>query len=166
MSVRSLCFEPATVLRESAKPVERFAEALQLLAADMIDTMYASEGIGLAAPQIGHSLQLFVANPSQQRGREVVVANPVIELSSGRASVVEGCLSVPDVWERVRRAGRVRLRGYDIRGTPLIIDAEGLLAVVLQHEVDHLRGRLFIDRLSWFRRRRLKLKATPPRRLQ
>lgn len=129
------------------------------MARDMIETMYANDGIGLAAPQIGQGLQMFIANPSQQRGREVVVVNPVLEATEGRATIVEGCLSVPNVWERVRRAARVRLRGQDAGGKPLSIEADGLLAIVLQHEFDHLQGRLFTDRLSWWRRCLVKLKA-------
>lgn len=154
MAVRPLCIEPHPVLRGIARPVEAFTKDLQRLAQDLIDTMYASDGIGLAAPQIGLDLQVFVANPSQERGRELVVVNPALEAAEGRAGVVEGCLSLPEVWDRVRRAARVRLRGHDVRGRPLTCDAQGLLAIILQHEFDHLQGRLFIDRLSWLRRRR------------
>ena len=152
MSVRPLCVEPHPVLRRSTRPVEVFSEEIRRMARDMIETMYANDGIGLAAPQIGQDLQVFIANPSQERGREVVVVNPVLESSEGRAAVVEGCLSVPNVWERVRRAARVRLRGQDMEGKPLLLEAGGLLAIVLQHELDHLQGRLFIDRVSWWRR--------------
>ena len=155
MSVRPLCVEPHPVLRRSARPVEAFSEETRQMARDMIETMYANDGIGLAAPQIGQNLQLFIANPSQERGKEVVVVNPVLESAEGRAVIIEGCLSLPNVWERVRRAARVRLRGQDLGGRPVAIEADGLLAIVLQHEVDHLQGRLFIDRLSWWRRCRI-----------
>jgi peptide deformylase len=154
MSIRPLCVAPHPVLRRAARVVEVFGEDLQRMARDMIETMYANDGIGLAAPQIGQDLQLFIANPSQQRGREVVVVNPVLESAEGRMAVVEGCLSLPDVWERVKRASRVRLRGQDTAGAPLVIEADGLMAVVLQHEFDHLQGRLFIDRIPWWRRLR------------
>jgi len=159
MSVHPLCVEPHPVLRQAARPVKVFSEELQQMARDLIETMYANDGIGLAAPQIGQDLQMFIANPSQERGREVVVVNPVLESSEGRAVIVEGCLSVPNVWERVKRAARVRLSGRDAEGEPLAIEADGLLAIVLQHECDHLQGRLFIDRLSWWRRCVVKLKA-------
>ena len=161
MAVRPLCIEPHPVLRGIARPVEAFTKDLKRLAHDLIDTMYANDGIGLAAPQVGVDLQLFVANPSQERGRELIVVNPALEAAEGRAGVVEGCLSLPDVWERVRRAARVRMNGYDVTGRPLTCEAQGLLAIILQHEFDHLQGRLFIDRLSWLRRRRAlaKLKA-------
>ena len=150
-----MCLAPHPMLRTKARPVQAFTNELRRLAQDLVETMYAHEGIGLAAPQIGQGVQVFVANPSQQRGREVVVVNPVLEAMEGRVSLVEGCLSLPDIWERVKRAARVRLRGQDAFGKPLVVDAGGLLAIALQHEFDHLQGRLFIDRLSWFRRRRL-----------
>ena len=159
--IRPLCIEPDPVLRGIARPVEAFTKDLQRLARDLIETMYANDGIGLAAPQVGLELQVFVANPSQQRGQELVIVNPSLEAAGGRAGIVEGCLSLPNVWDRVRRAARVRVRGYDVAGRPLVIEAQGLLAIVLQHEFDHLQGRLFVDRLSWLRRRRalIKLKA-------
>lgn len=159
MSVLPLCVLPHPVLRQQAQPVDSFTRGLRRMAMDLIDTMYANDGVGLAAPQVGWSLQLFVANPSQQAGRELVVANPVLEPSGGRAGIVEGCLSVPKAWHRVRRSARVQLRGQDLSGHPLVLEAEGLLAIVLQHEVDHLDGRLFIDRLSWWQRRRLLWRA-------
>jgi peptide deformylase len=143
------------MLRETARPVTAFTRSLQRLARDLVDTMYAHDGIGLAAPQVGEGVALFVASPTQARGGELIVANPVLEAARGRTAMTEGCLSLPEVWGRVTRAARVRLRGQDLAGRPLVLEAEGLLAVVLQHEADHLQGRLFIDRLSWLRRRRL-----------
>ncbi|MBI4342480.1 MAG: peptide deformylase [Candidatus Omnitrophica bacterium] len=155
MAVHPLCVEPHPVLRTPARPVDQFSDDLRRLARDLIDTMYANDGIGLAAPQIGRDVQVFVANPTQQRGREVLLVNPVLEAVTGRAGVVEGCLSLPEIWERVKRAARVRLSGWDLDGKPVEVEADGLLAIVLQHEFDHLHGRLFIDRLSWFRRQRV-----------
>jgi peptide deformylase len=154
MPIRPLCLEPHPVLRGVARPVEAFTKELRRIVADLIETMYANDGIGLAAPQVGLDLQLFVANASQQRGRELVVVNPAIESADGRASVVEGCLSLPQIWDRVRRSARVRMRGWDQAGRPILVEAEGLQAIVLQHEFDHLHGRLFVDRLSWLRRKR------------
>ena len=156
MSVQSLCFAPHPVLRRKARPVEAFTHEVRRMARDLIETMHANDGIGLAAPQIGEDVQMFVANPSQRRGKEMVVVNPTLDRVTGRAVIVEGCLSVPDVWERVRRASHVRVSGQDPFGKPITIEADGLLAIVLQHEFDHLEGRLFIDRLSWFRRQRLR----------
>jgi peptide deformylase len=152
MAVLSLCFAPHALLRAVAQPVEDFNRELQRFAQDLIDTMHANQGVGLAAPQVGRSMQMFVASPSKDKGRELVVVNPVVAFAGGRAVLVEGCLSLPNQWERVKRAARVRLTGQDMYGKPLALEAEGLLAIILQHEVDHLQGRLFIDRLSWFRR--------------
>ena len=161
MSALPLGLEPHAVLRARTQPVTDFSQALRTLAQDLIDTMYAHDGIGLAAPQVGHVLQLFVVNPSQERGRELIVVNPVLEATRGRVTIKEGCLSLPNVWERVRRAARVRVTGQDVSGRPLTLEADGLLAIVLQHECDHLEGRLFIDRLSWFRRVRLGVRVRP-----
>lgn len=153
MSVQALCHEPHPVLRIESRPVRAFTEEIRRLCQDLIDTMYAHDGIGLAAPQIGQAVQAIVVNPSQICDREVVLLNPVLEAAEGRAGIVEGCLSLPRIWHRVSRAARVRVRGRDAAGRALTLEAEGLLAIVLQHEVDHLQGRLFIDRLPWFRRR-------------
>lgn len=166
MSVLPLSLEPDAVLRKKSRPVEAFTPEIRRMARDLIETMYANDGIGLAAPQIGQDLRMFVANPSQKRGREMVVVNPVLEGSRGKAVIVEGCLSVPQVWERVRRASHIRLSGQNVFGKPLAIEADGLLAIVLQHEFDHLEGRLFIDRLSWLRRRRAAFVVHRCRRLR
>lgn len=156
MSVQSLCLEPDPFLRAEARPVDTFDGGVRRLARDLIDTMYAHDGIGLAAPQIGQDLAVFVANPSQQMGKELVLVNPVITACRGHASVTEGCLSLPKVWHKVGRASHVSMTGRDPSGREISIEADGLLAIVLQHEFDHLQGRLFIDRLSWFGRRRAK----------
>lgn len=155
MAVRPLCVEPHPVLRTPARPVEQYADDLRRLVRDLVDTMYANDGIGLAAPQIGSDVQVFVANPTQQRGKEFVVVNPVLDAARGRAGIVEGCLSLPKTWEKVRRSAHVKLSGLNVDGRRIEVEADGLFAIVLQHEFDHLRGRLFIDRLSWFRRRRI-----------
>ena len=152
MSIHPLCLDPHPTLRRPAQPIDAFTTQLRRVAADMIETMHAHDGVGLAAPQIGLNIQLFVANASRRRGKELIVTNPVIAMTQGRAAVVEGCLSVPNLWERVARAARVRITGQDVWGKPMACEADGLLAIILQHEIDHLRGRLFIDRLSWIRR--------------
>jgi len=157
--VRSLCFESHPMLRAKTRRVEQFTKELRELARDMVETMYANRGIGLAAPQVGVDLQLFIASPEQQRGQELIIANPVLEALDGRASIVEGCLSVPNVWERVKRSARVRISGQQLDGRPVTLEADGLLAIVLQHEADHLDGRLFLDRLSWLRRARVRVMA-------
>ncbi len=159
MSVLPLCVDPHPILRQPVRPVTASTDEIRRLAHDMIETMYASDGIGLAAPQVGRDLQLFIANPSQQRGKELVLLNPVLEEARGRMSVVEGCLSLPNVWERVTRAATVRMSGQDLKGQPVRVEAEGLMAIVLQHEWDHLQGHLFVDRLPWLRRCRVGIKT-------
>jgi len=158
MGVLPLCLAPHPILRKKARPIETFNRELRQFATQLIETMYANDGIGLAAPQVGQDVQAFVANPSQRRGRELVMVNPVLDLAIGRAGVVEGCLSLPNIWERVRRAARIRMRGQDLSGKPVAVETDGLLAIVLQHEFDHLQGRLFIDHLSWLRRCRLAIR--------
>ncbi len=150
-----LSIEPDPVLRSPAQPVMAVNAKISRLARDMIETMYANDGIGIAAPQVGESFQLFVANPWRERGKELVVLNPVIESSRGRVLGTEGCLSLPGVWGRVRRAASLRMSGQNLQGRRFTLRADGLLAVVLQHEFDHLQGKLFVDRLSWLQRRRL-----------
>ena len=163
MSVQRVCMGSHPILRQKAQPVETFSQSLRRLASDLLDTMYANQGVGIAAPQVGYSLQIFIANPSQERGEELIVINPVLEKAIGRTSITEGCLSIPGIWKPIKRAKHICMRGQDIRGKSFVIDAEGLLAVVLQHEFDHLQGRLFIDRLSWLQRRAL---ASAPSRLE
>jgi peptide deformylase len=159
MSVRELTFDPHPILRAAARPVEVFDGGVRRLSRDLIETMYAHDGIGLAAPQIGSSLAVFVANPSQRPGKELVMVNPVMTACRGRASVTEGCLSLPKAWHKVGRAAYVCMTGREPSGREISIEAEGLLAIVLQHEYDHLQGRLFIDRLSWLSRRRVQRAA-------
>lgn len=145
MSIRPLAIELHAALHRAAKPVDRFDAALRTLVRDMLATMYAHDGVGLAAPQIGVSLQVFVLNPSLKIGRELAVVNPIIEDARGEAAIVEGCLSLPEHWQKVARRATLRLRGVDPYGEPIDLAAEGLLAVVIQHETDHLRGRLISD---------------------
>lgn len=154
MSILPLCFEPDPILRAVAKPIDRVTPAIRELAKDMIQTMHDRDGIGLAAPQIGKDIQLFIANPTQEPGKELVVINPTVIPIRGQASIVEGCLSLPNIWEKVRRSQVVRLQGQDLSGKPIDLEADGLLALVAQHEMDHLLGHLFIDRLSWLKRQR------------
>ena len=155
MSVLSLTIEPNPILRTAALPVLEVTDETRKLAKDMLNTMYAHDGIGIAAPQVGRNLQLCIANPTQNRGKELVLLNPTIVATQGKVSFVEGCLSVPHVWGKVKRWAKIRLKAQDMEQQTLEIEAEGLLAVVLQHECEHLQGKLFIDRLSWFERRRL-----------
>ena len=134
------------VLREPARPVERFDDALRRLADDMIQTMRDAPGVGLAAPQVGRSLRLIVFEVGDDPPRPL--ANPVLRDEWGEQIGEEGCLSVPGLYYPVRRHQRVQAEGYDLDGHDVSIEASELLARVLQHEVDHLDGVLFLDRLD------------------
>jgi peptide deformylase len=134
------------VLREPALPVEEFDEALRRLSDDMVVTMHEAPGVGLAAPQVGRSLRLIVFDVGEDGPR--AVANPVLRDEWGDQLEEEGCLSLPGLYYPVSRAMKVWAQGHDLDGREVTIEAEELLARVLQHEVDHLNGVLFIDRLD------------------
>lgn len=135
------------VLREKARPVERFDERLTLLVHDMIETMYDAPGVGLAAPQIGVSIRLVVFDDGSGAGARAM-ANPEIFGLEGEEVHEEGCLSVRGPYAELGRALRLRARGFSLKGEPVEFEAEGLLARIMQHECDHLDGILFIDGLS------------------
>lgn len=139
------------VLREPARPVEEFDDALRRLAADMIETMHDAPGVGLAAPQVGRSIRLLVFDVGE--GPRALV-NPTLSGFEGEQIGEEGCLSIPGLYFDVRRAMRVTAEGFDPEGKPVRIEGEDLLARVLQHEVDHVDGILFIDRLDEETRKR------------
>jgi len=157
---------PDGVLREKAREVTEIKKELQHLIDDMAETMYAAPGLGLAAVQVGVLHRLIVFDVAHRDGgaRELkVIINPCITHAEGEITHEEGCLSVADFSAEVRRHGRVTVKGLDRDGKPISLTGEGLLAVVLQHEVDHLDGILFIDRISRLKRgmylRRLKKQA-------
>ncbi|MFO7178420.1 MAG: peptide deformylase [Pseudomonadota bacterium] len=157
MATRTVLKYPDPRLREIAKPVEQVTDEIRALVDDMAETMYASKGCGLAAPQIGVSLRVFVVDcagedePSDLR----IFINPEIVESRGTQMWSEGCLSLPGVSEEIKRAERVRVRALDREGRPFELEADGLLAVAIQHELDHLNGVLMIDKLSAFKRRKM-----------
>jgi peptide deformylase len=134
------------VLRERARPVEAFDDALRRLADDLFETMYDAPGVGLAANQVGLQTACFVFDDHD--GHSGFVANPVLDGSEGEQTDSEGCLSIPGPYADTPRAMRVRLRGRDLDGRPLELAGEGLLARIFQHETDHLDGHLYIDRLD------------------
>lgn len=155
---------PDPRLREVAAPVGTVDEDVRSLADDMLETMYAAPGIGLAATQVGVDRRVCVIDISDYKNEPRVFINPVIDWREGEQESEEGCLSIPGVYERVRRAERVGVRALDRHGAPFELEAEGLLAVCIQHEVDHLDGRLFIDHLSALKRRRIDKRLTKQRR--
>ncbi len=154
--IRPILFYPDKRLREPGKKVEKFDAELHQLIDDMAETMYAAPGVGLAAPQIGVSKRLFIVDvatgddePSDLR----VFINPEIVAKEGETTFNEGCLSFPGIREDVDRAERVTVRALDKDGNPFELEADGLLAIAIQHENDHLNGDLMIDHLSVLRRR-------------
>jgi peptide deformylase len=134
------------VLREPARPVERFDRALRQLAKDMTETMYEAPGVGLAAPQVGISLRLFVFDDGEHG--PMFVANPELLDAEGEVTEEEGCLSIPGPYHPTTRFRKIRCRGLDVKGKPHDLIGEGLLARIFQHEADHLDGKLYIDRLD------------------
>jgi peptide deformylase len=143
------------VLRRRAAPVESVTPEIRRLAADMVDTMYDEVGIGLAAPQVGISMRLMVVGDEEGRGVQVLV-NPAITAQGGTITAEEGCLSLPGIFAHVTRSEWVTLQAQDLEGQPVSITARGLRARVFQHELDHLDGVLFIDRLEPVLRDRIK----------
>ena len=149
MALMEITEFPERVLKEAGAPVEKFDGELAKLVADMFETMYAAEGVGLAAPQVGLSLRLFVMDCE---GVKLVAANPEILSAGGEQEGEEGCLSVGKIHAPLKRAARARLRAQDVQGRWFEREAEGLAARCLLHETDHCDGLLFIDRLSPLRR--------------
>lgn len=158
MSVRPVRVYGDPVLRQRALPVEDFDDTLRQLVADMRETMRAYRGVGLAANQVGVLQRVVVVEVPV--GEEQLVAmtliNPELSEATGTGISEEGCLSIPGIFEDVRRAHHVRVRALDIEGKSLVFTAEGYLACVVQHEVDHLNGVLFVDRLSMLKRQFLR----------
>lgn len=142
------------VLRQRAEHVAELTTEVRSLIDDMVETMYAAPGVGLAAPQVGVPLRVFVADPSVGRNADdlVVLVNPAVVEEEGVQSEEEGCLSVPGFAATVRRPSRLVVRGLDRDGEPIEVEGTGLLARALQHELDHLDGSLFLDRLRGLRR--------------
>jgi len=146
MAIRKIHTIEDPVLRQKAKKVHRFDPSMQKLVEDMFETMHAANGVGLAAPQIGLSIRVFVA---EFEDRKVAMFNPEIVKAEGEALGTEGCLSIPGyIGENIRRATKIQVKGLDARGKPIKVNAEDWFARILQHEIDHLDGILFLDRLD------------------
>jgi len=154
MSVREIHTWPSEVLRKKAAPVDKVDEDLRRLIDDMVETMYAAPGIGLAAPQVGVSKRLIVIDLSSgmEKDQLVVLANPELVSAEGEVVSEEGCLSLPELSVKICRAAKVVVRGLDPEGRSVEVQGEDLLARALQHEIDHLDGLLLIDRVNPLRR--------------
>lgn len=155
---------PDPRLRTVARPVEAVDDTLRRLIDDMFETMYAAPGIGLAATQVDVHLRLLVLDVSEDQGRPMVFINPEILAEDGHQVYQEGCLSVPGIYADVKRANRIRVRALDREGREFELEADGLLAVCIQHEMDHLAGKVFVDYLSPLKREQVKKKLAKQQR--
>jgi peptide deformylase len=165
MAILTILEYPDPRLRKVAAPVAAVTAEIRKLIADMAETMYAAPGIGLAATQVDVHKRVIVMDLSETRDQLRVFVNPEILSAEGEAECEEGCLSVPGYYDKVTRAAKVRVRALDQNGAPYEFDAEGLLAVCIQHEIDHLAGKVFVDHLSPLKRARLSARARKKQRL-
>lgn len=156
---------PDPRLHKKAAPVERVDESIRRLAADMAETMYAAPGIGLAATQVDVHKRVIVIDVSEDKSSLLTLINPVILERDGEQVFEEGCLSVPGIYDRVTRAEHVRVRSLRLDGESFEFDAEGLLAVCVQHEMDHLEGKVFVEYLSRLKQTRIRSKLEKQARI-
>lgn len=166
MSSLEILTFPDARLRNKANPVARVDNDIRRIVDDMFQTMYEAPGIGLAAIQVGIPLRIVVIDISEHRDSPLCFINPEILSREGAVQTEEGCLSVPGFYEPVERAERVEARALDREGTAFEVAAKGLLAVCIQHEIDHLDGKLFVDYLSSLKRQRIRKKLEKDRRQQ
>lgn len=158
MAILPILHYPDPRLRNKAAPVEHVDDAIKTLVSDMFETMYQAPGIGLAAPQVNVSRRVIVIDISEQRDAPLCLINPEILAKEGVEQMEEGCLSVPGIYEPVQRARQIRVRALDRDGNLFEMTADDLLAVCIQHEIDHLDGKLFVDYLSQLKRDRIRRK--------
>ncbi len=158
MAVLSILRYPDPRLYKKAKLVTEFDAGLRTLVENMAETMYAAPGVGLAATQVDVHRQVIVIDISRDKSQLCVLINPEITEREGQQYCDEGCLSVPGIYEPVERAERIKVRALDQQGEPFALDADGLLAVCIQHEMDHLQGKVFVDHLSRLKQSRIKAK--------
>ncbi len=164
MAILKILQYPDERLHKVARTVEAVTEDTRRLVRDMAETMYAAPGVGLAATQVDVHQRVIVIDVSETHDQLLVLINPELVASSGECLREEGCLSVPGIYEDVRRAERVSVRALDESGKPFTLDAEGLLAVCVQHEMDHLRGKVFVEYLSHLKQSRIRAKLKKHRR--
>ena len=164
MAILEILHYPDKRLRTVADPVDEVDDSVRTLVDDMFETMYAAPGIGLAATQVNVHKRVLVMDLSEEKNEPLCLINPEILDSEGVEQTEEGCLSVPDIFETVERAERVTVRALDRDGKEFTLEADGLLAVCIQHEMDHLQGNLFVDYLSPLKQMRVKKKIQKARR--
>lgn len=158
MALLDILHFPDPRLRDKAKPVETVDVGIRKLIDDMFETMYEAPGIGLAAIQVGVPQRVITIDISEERDQPLALVNPEILEKDGIEEMAEGCLSVPGVFEKVKRADHIRFKALDRDGNEVEMEADGLLAVCVQHEIDHLDGKLFVDYLSNLKRQRIRQK--------
>jgi peptide deformylase len=165
MALRTILRYPDPRLQQVALAVDRVDDSIRELVGDMAQTMYAAPGIGLAATQIDVHLRVIVIDLSETRDRLQVFINPeIVEATGELATHEEGCLSVPGIFETVERPGTIAVRALNAQGEPFTLQAEGLLAVCLQHEIDHLNGKVFVQHLSRLKQSRIRAKLVKQER--
>ncbi|TAK65880.1 MAG: peptide deformylase [Betaproteobacteria bacterium] len=155
---------PDARLHKIAAPVEEVNESIRTLVADMAETMYAAPGVGLAATQVDVHKRVIVIDASETRDKLLTLINPEILAASGVADCEEGCLSVPGIYEKIARAERITVRALGVDGRTFTVEAEGLRAVCIQHEMDHLKGRVFVEYLSRLKQTRIRAKLRKQQR--
>lgn len=158
MAILKILQYPDDRLHKVARKVEQVNEATRKLVRNMAETMYAAPGVGLAATQVDVHEQIIVVDVSEAHDKLMVFINPEIVASSGEEECEEGCLSVPGIYEKVRRAEKVTVRALNQHGEPFTLEADGFLAVCVQHEIDHLRGKVFVEYLSQLKQTRIRAK--------
>lgn len=172
--IKKILTFPDPKLREVSKPVEKFGPEIKKLSEDMLETMYDANGIGLAAPQVGELVRMIVIDtrPKDDRGRRykyeemtemeaavpqpLILINPEIVKGEGKTTFDEGCLSIPGYYETVERFNSIEMKAFDVNGKEFVIKTDGLLAICMQHELDHLEGTLFVDHLSFIKGNKIK----------
>jgi peptide deformylase len=164
MTTLNILHFPDPRLRNVAQPVEQVDDTVRQLVDDMFETMYAAPGIGLAATQVNVARRIVVIDISEEKDQPLCLINPELLELDGVEEMEEGCLSVPGVFERVQRAEQVKVAALDRMGKPFKMQADGLLAVCIQHEIDHLDGKLFVDYLSQLKRTRIRKKLEKEQR--
>jgi len=164
MSCLNILRYPDPRLHKIAAPVANINESIRTLVANMAETMYSAPGVGLAATQVDVHLQVIVIDASDTRDKLLTLINPEILVATGVADCEEGCLSVPGIYEKIARAERIAVRALRLDGQAFTMEAEGLLAVCIQHEMDHLKGRVFVEYLSRLKQTRIRAKMQKQQR--
>ena len=164
MAILNILHFPDDRLRTRAQPVESVNESTRVIVKDMFETMYQAPGVGLAATQVDIHQRIIVIDTSEEKDQPLCLINPQILETQGEEEMEEGCLSVPGVYEMVKRSQVVRVQALDEEGESFEMEANGLLSICIQHEIDHLEGKLFVDYLSELKRQRIKKKLDKVRR--